>query len=88
MRSDITTEPAKIDKLIRVAVILAMIGMLLVLMFLIAGFQAWSVGLGVFLGMPVMMAGVILYIYAVIRDLRESKVLETEESQPLPEDRS
>jgi Na+/melibiose symporter-like transporter len=88
MRSDITTEPAKIDKLIRVAVILAMIGMLLVLMFLIAGFQAWSVGLGFFLGMPVMMAGVILYIYAVIRDLRESKVLETEESQPLPEDRS
>lgn len=80
MSSDITTQPAKIDKLIRVAVVLAMSGMLLVLMFLIAGFQAWSVGLGVFLGMPVMLAGVILYIYAVIRDLRESRVLESDET--------
>ncbi|MCC5913337.1 MAG: hypothetical protein JJU46_03075 [Balneolaceae bacterium] len=65
-----------VDKLVRTAVFLAMAGMLLVLMFLIAGFQAWSVGLGVFLGMPIMFAGVVLYIYAVIRDLRARKVLD------------
>lgn len=76
MKSDITSQSVKIDKLIRVAVILAMAGMLLVLMFLLVGFQAWSVGLGVFLGMPVMLAGVALYVYTVIRDLRIRKVLD------------
>jgi multidrug efflux pump subunit AcrB len=68
-------KPREIDKLVRTAVILAIAGMLLVLMFLIAGFRAWSVGLGVFLGMPVMLAGVLLYVYAVIRDLRYRNVL-------------
>lgn len=72
-----TAENSKpIDKLIRTSVILVMAGMVLVLLFLIAGFQAWSVGLGVFLGIPVMLAGVVLYIYAVIRDLRQSKILD------------
>lgn len=74
--SDKLSKPREIDKLVRTAVILAIAGMLLVLMFLIAGFQAWSVGLGVFLGMPVMLAGVLLYIYAVIRDLRYRNVLD------------
>ena len=77
--SEDSVQPKQIDRLIRISVILTMTGMLLVLLFLIAGFEAWSVGLGVFLGMPVMLAGVIIYIYAVIRDLRESKVLEGEE---------
>lgn len=74
--SEDSVQPKQIDKLIRISVILTMIGMLLVLMFLIAGFQAWSVGLGVFLGMPVMLAGVALYVYTVIRDLRIRKVLD------------
>lgn len=74
--SDKNQELGEVDKLIRTAVILAMAGMVLVLMFLIAGFQAWSVGLGVFLGMPIMLAGVALYIYAVLRDLRARKVLD------------
>ncbi len=74
--SNETTKPKEIDKLVRTAVIFTMAGMLLVLLFLLAGFQAWSVGLGVFLGMPVMLAGVGLYIFAVIRDLRFRKVLE------------
>jgi membrane protein YdbS with pleckstrin-like domain len=80
MSNDITTQPVKIDKLIRIAVILVMAGMLMVLLFLITGFQAWSVGIGVFLGMPVMLAGVVLYVYAVLRDLRQRKVLDEEES--------
>jgi len=68
----------KVDKLVRSSVIFTITGMLLVLIFLIAGFQSWSVGLGIFLGMPVMIAGVILYVVAVIRDLRERKVLDQE----------
>jgi len=74
--SEIAEEPKQINQLIRTSVILVMAGMVLVLLFLITGFQAWSVGLGVFLGMPVMLAGVVLYIYAVIRDLRQSKILD------------
>jgi len=69
------TDAHKIDKLVRTAVILTMAGMILVLLFLIAGFQAWSVGLGIFLGMPVMLLGVGLYIVTVFRDLRRQKVL-------------
>lgn len=69
----------KIDKLVRTAVILTLAGMLLILLFLVAGFKAWSVGVGVFLGLPVMLIGVVLYIVAVLRDLRLRKVLEDEE---------
>jgi len=76
--SDPNRQPKEIDRLIRISVALTMFGMVLVLLFLIAGFQAWSVGLGVFLGMPVMLAGVALYIYTVIRDLRYRKVLDEE----------
>ncbi len=68
----------EVDKLVRTAIICAMAGMLLVLIFLIFGFQSWSVGLGVFLGMPVMLLGVGLYIVAVFRDLRHRKVLHDE----------
>ncbi|TVQ02766.1 MAG: hypothetical protein EA359_11145 [Balneolaceae bacterium] len=78
MRNDIENQPAKINKLIRIAVLLALAGMVLVLLFLIAGFKAWSVGLGVFLGMPLMLAGVILYVFAVLRDLRIRNVLDEE----------
>jgi len=74
--SENTQKPKEIDKLVRTAVILVMTGMLLVLLFLAAGFQAWSIGLGVFLGMPVMLSGVGLYVYAVIRDLKYRKVLD------------
>lgn len=68
----------EVDKLVRTAILCAMAGMLLVLIFLIFGFQSWSVGLGVFLGMPVMLLGVGLYIVAVFRDLRQRKVLHDE----------
>jgi|GEM_PF-497214 len=65
-----------VDKLVRSAIICAMAGMVLVLIFLIFGFHAWSVGLGVFLGMPLMLLGVGLYIIAVFRDLKFRRVLD------------
>ncbi len=66
----------KVDVLVRTAVVCGIIGMLLVLLFLIVGFQAWSVGLGMFVGMPVLMLGILLYIIAVIRDLKYRNVLD------------
>ena len=75
-RSSGESTPRDVDKLVRTAVLCTIAGMLLVLIFLIVGFQAWSVGLGVFLGMPVMLFGVGLYVVAVFRDLRNRKVLD------------
>jgi len=67
--------PQEVDKLVRAAILCTMAGMMLVLIFLLFGFQSWSVGLGVFLGMPVMILGVALYVIAVFRDLKSRKVL-------------
>lgn len=77
--SPIEVKARKIDSLVRTAVICAMIGMVLVGLFLTAGFQSWSVGLGVFLGMPILVLGVALYVVAVIRDLRYRKVLDEDD---------
>jgi multidrug efflux pump subunit AcrB len=68
-----------VDKLVRTAILCAMTGMIFVLIFLIFGFHAWSVGLGVFLGMPLMLLGVLLYIIAVFRDLKFRRVLDDED---------
>lgn len=73
--------PREVDNLVRTAILLTIAGMLLVLIFLIVGFKAWSVGLGVFLGMPVMLIGVGLYVVAVFRDLKNRKVLDDETDQ-------
>lgn len=70
--------PREVNKLVRTAILCTIAGMLLVLIFLIFGFQAWSVGIGVFLGMPVMLTGVGLYVIAVFRDLRNRRVLDDE----------
>lgn len=78
MNSTHKTSEHEVDKLVRTAILCTMGGMLLVLLFLIFGFQAWSVGVGVFLGMPVMLLGVVLYIIAVFRDLKTRKVLDEE----------
>ncbi|SMO47987.1 hypothetical protein SAMN06265219_102377 [Gracilimonas mengyeensis] len=68
----------EIDKLVRTAILCTITGMLFVLLFLIVGFKAWSVGIGVFLGMPVMIFGMGLYIVAVFRDLKSRKVLDSD----------
>ncbi len=70
--------PQVVDKLVRTAILCTMAGMILILTFLVFGFQAWSVGLGMFLGMPVMLFGVGLYVVAVFRDLKNRNVLDDE----------
>lgn len=80
-RSDLSnpsgeSSPREVDSLVRTAILFTIAGMLLVLIFLIVGFKAWSVGLGVFLGMPVMLIGVGLYVVAVFRDLKNRQVLD------------
>lgn len=69
-------DDTKIDYLIRSAVILVAAGLICVFLFLIFGFQSWSVGLGIFLGGPVVMVGVVVYIISVIRDLRQHRIFD------------
>lgn len=60
---------------IRRAVVCTLVGLVCVLLFLLFGFRTWSVGIGVFLGFPLLLVGVGLYLFAVYRDLRQRDVL-------------
>jgi membrane protein implicated in regulation of membrane protease activity len=60
--------------LVRAAVLVAIVALGCVMVFLWAGFRAWSVGLGVFLGAPLLMLAMGLYLTAVIRDLKNRDV--------------
>ncbi len=64
-----------VDRLLRAAVVLAIIGLSCLLIFLLSGFAAWSVGIGIFLGVPLLMVALLLYILVVIRDLRQRGAL-------------
>lgn len=63
------------DRLVRIAVLFALVGLVCILIFLWRGFDAFSVGIGVFLGMPLMMIAIVMYLVAVIRDLRRRGTL-------------
>ncbi len=67
--------PASVDRLLRTAVVLAIVGLICLLIFLISGFAAWSVGLGIFLGVPLLLVALVLYVAVVIRDLRRRGAL-------------
>lgn len=67
--------PASSDRLIRIAVVCALVGLACVLLFLWQGFAAWSVGIGVFLGAPLLLLAMVLYVAAVVLDLRRRGAL-------------
>lgn len=60
---------------IRWAVLCTLVGLICVLLFLVSGFQAWSVGIGVFLGFPLLLGGIGFYLAGVVRDLRRREAL-------------
>ena len=63
-------EAPEVRTLVRVAVGGAMVGLLCALLFLWRGFTVWSLGVGIFLGSPLLLVAMVLYIIAVARDLR------------------
>lgn len=73
-----------VDRLLQAAVWLVVVGLVLMLMYLIAGFQAWSVGLGIFLGGPLLLVGMLLYVISVVRDLYLHNVLGNERDVEQP----
>jgi uncharacterized membrane protein YgaE (UPF0421/DUF939 family) len=67
--------PDIVDTRIRRAVACTLVGLSAVLIFLLSGFQSWSVGIGVFFGFPMLLTGVGFYVAGVVRDLRHRDVL-------------
>jgi len=57
------------------AVDCALAGLVCVLLFLWYGFGAWTMGLGTFVGIPLLILAVLLYISAVVTDLKKRGAL-------------
>jgi 4-hydroxybenzoate polyprenyltransferase len=71
-----TTDSSKlVHSRIRRAVFCTLVGLSCVLLFLLSGFQSWSVGIGIFFGFPMLLTGVGFYVAGVVRDLRRRDVL-------------
>lgn len=59
-----------VTRQLTLAVYCAIVGLTCVLLFLWYGFGAWTMGLGTFVGIPLLMLAVLLYISAVVTDLK------------------
>ena len=57
------------------AVNCTVLGLICILLFLWNGFGAWSMGLGMFIGIPLVVLGVILYLFALAFDLNRAGAL-------------
>jgi len=64
-----------VTRLTSIAVNIALIGLVCVLLFLWHGMGAWSMGLGMFVGMPLLAISLLLYVIAVARDLKRRGAL-------------
>ncbi len=64
-----------VTRLTSIAVNIALVGLICVLLFLWNGMGAWSMGLGMFVGMPLLVIALLLYVVAVARDLKRRGAL-------------
>jgi hypothetical protein len=64
-----------VTRLIGIAVDIALVGLVCVYLFLWHGLGAWSMGLGMFIGMPLLLIAILLYVVAVARDMRRRGAL-------------
>ena len=60
-----------VQRQLTLAVYCAMVGLFCVLLFLWYGFGAWTMGLGTFIGIPLLGLAVVLYLGAVATDLKQ-----------------
>ncbi len=67
--------PTPVEWPIRLATIFGLVGLILTLSFMVLGFGPVTIGLGVFLGAPLLVVAMVLYLYAVVRDLRRRDIL-------------
>jgi len=64
-----------VTRLIGIAVDIALVGLVCVYLFLWHGLGAWSMGLGMFIGMPLLLIAILLYVAAVARDMKRRGAL-------------
>jgi hypothetical protein len=64
-----------VTRLIGIAVDIALVGLVCVYLFLWHGLGAWSMGLGMFIGMPLLLIAILLYVVAVARDMKRRGAL-------------
>ncbi len=64
-----------VTRLTSIAVNIALVGLVCVLLFLWHGMGAWSMGLGMFVGMPLLVIALLLYVIGVARDLKQRGAL-------------
>ena len=64
-----------VTRLIGIAVDFALVGLVCVALFLWHGLGAWSMGLGMFIGMPLLLLAILLYVVAVARDMKRRGAL-------------
>ncbi len=57
------------------AVVCEFAGLICVLYYLLSGFGPATMGIGFFIGAPLLMLALVLYLIAVVRDLRRRQVL-------------
>jgi hypothetical protein len=61
---------AWVTRQLTLAVNCAIAGLACVLLFLWHGFGAWTMGLGTFVGIPLVVLAMVLYVSAVVTDLK------------------
>ena len=64
-------ESPQVSRLIRAAVVCAVVGLGCALLFLWSGFTPWTLTFSVMLGFPLLLVAILLYVIAVARDLQE-----------------
>jgi len=70
-----TETPAWVRRQLDLAVNCALAGLVCILLFLWNGFGAWSMGLGTFIGIPLLLLAIVLYVSAVAFDLKRRGAL-------------
>lgn len=64
-----------VSRQLMLAVKCAIVGLSCILLFLWNEFGAWTIGLGTFVGIPLLVIAVLLYLGAVITDLKTRNAL-------------
>ena len=63
------------SRLMRLAVLFAIVGLGCILVYVSRGFSPWTFGVGILLGVPLLLVGMLLFVVQVLRDLRQRGAL-------------
>lgn len=63
------------SRIMRLAVLFIIVGLGCILVYLSRGFSQWTFGVGILLGVPLLLVGMLLFVVQVLRDLRKRGAL-------------